>query len=179
MADKPLQYQVSYVTEQDRMLLRINTEDRMEYRLWLTRHVLGLLWEALLKVIDAGPAEDLPVEADKREAILHFDHQTAVEQADFDTPFQEEASGFPLGEEGVLVVTAGVSRKAAGGFTLTLNPRQGKGINMNLNGILMHSFMQLLIDSSKHAQWGLDLRLPASDSTLSADSATPGNILRH
>ena len=179
MADKLHQFQMAFVADQDRMLLRISTRDKAELRLWMTRRVVRLLWGALLKMIEVGPAKDTPIEANKREAILHFEHQSAVEQADFETPFQEAADSYPLGEEGVLVASMQISRRPNGAYTLKLNPKQGKGITINLNDKLMHSFMEMLIDSSKRADWDLELRLPVSESTTSAGVSLPDKAMRH
>ena len=161
------------------MLLRISTRDKAEFRLWLTRRAVRLLWDGLLQVIEAGPAEDTPVEADKREAILQFEHQSAVEQADFETPFQEAADSFPLGEEGVLVSRMHVDSKPDGAYTLRLDPKKGKGIAINLDEKLMHSFIQMFIDFSNLAEWGLDLRLSMSESTVSTDVSPPDKVIRH
>ena len=179
MADKLHQFQMAFVAEQDRMLLRISTRDKAEFRLWLTRRAVRLLWDGLLQMIEAGPAKDTPVEADKREAILQFEHQSAVEQADFETSFQEAADSFPLGEEGVLVSRMHVDRKPDGTYTLKLDPEKGTGITINLHEKLMHSFMQMIIDFSNLAEWGLDLRLSISESTVSTDLSLPDKVIRH
>jgi hypothetical protein len=169
MTDKPDQYQMAYVAELDRMLLRISTRDKAEFRLWLTRRAVRLLWDGLLQV----------TEADKREEILHFEHQSAVEQADFETSFEGAADSFPLGEEGVLVNHMHVDRKPDGAYILKLGPRKGKSITLTLHEKLMHSFMQMLTDFSNLAEWGLDLRLPKSESTMSTDASLPDKVIRH
>ena len=180
MADKPHQFQMAFVAEQDRMLLRIGTCNKAEYRLWLTRRVVRSLWEALLKIVEAGQAKNTPIEPEKREAILQFEHQSAVEQADFKTPFEEAADSYPLGEDGVLVSSISGGRKENGVYVLKLGSSQGKAITFNIDDRLMHSFMQMLIESSKLAEWGLQLRLPVSDSSSSTDvSSPPGKVMRH
>ena len=161
------------------MLLRISTRDKAELRLWMTRRVIRLLWGALLKMVEIAPKKDMPIEADKREAILHFEHQSAVEQADFATPFQEAADSYPLGEEGVLIASMQLRRKPNGAYILKLSPKQGKGVTINLDDKMMHSFMELLIDSSKRAEWDLELRLPASDSTTSTEVPLPDKVMHH
>jgi len=170
---------MAFVVEQDRLLLRISTRDKAEYRLWLTRRVVRSLWAGLLKMFEDGPAKDTPIKADKREAILSFEHQSAVEQADFKTPFEEAADSFPLGEKGVLVAKMRVGRKPDGVYTLTLGPGKGSGISINLDDKLMHSFMQMLIESSKSAEWGLDLRLPVSEPATSTGVTVPDKVIRH
>jgi hypothetical protein len=179
MADKLHQFQMAFVAEQDRMLLRISTQDKAELRLWMTRRVVRLLWGALLKMIEAASEKDTPIEPHKREAILQFEHQSAVAQADFKTPFQEAADSYPLGEEGVLVASMQISRKPNGAYILKLSPKQGKGVTINLDDKMMHSFMEMLVDSSKRAQWDLELRLPASDSTTSTEVPLPDKVMHH
>ena len=179
MADKLHQFQMAFVAEQDRMLLRISTRDKAELRLWMTRRVVKLLWGALLKIIEDGPEKNTPIEPHKREAILQFEHQSAVEQADFKTPFQEAADSYPLGEEGVLVANMQISRKPNSACSLKLSPKQGKGVTINLDDKLMHSFMEMLIDSSKRAEWDLELRLPASDSTTPTEVPLPDKVMHH
>jgi len=143
------------------------------------KSVKFLLWGALLKIIEVGPEKDTPVEANNREAILHFEHQSALEQSDFETPFQEAAISYPLGEEGVLVASMQISRRPNGACTLKPSPKHEKGITMNLDDKLMHSFMKMLIDSSKRAEWDLELRLPASDSTTSTEVPLPDEVMHH
>ena len=150
---------MAYVAEQDRMLLQISTRDKAEFRLWLTRRAVRLLWDGLLKVLEAGLEKESPIGAVRREEILLFEHQSAVEQADFETPFQGEADSLPLGEEGVLVASMWVGGKSNGAYTLKLGPRQGNGISFSLDDRLVHSFMQMLIDSSNLAEWGLERRM--------------------
>ena len=179
MSDKPHQLQMVYVAEQDRMLLQISTRDKAEFRLWLTRHGVRLLWDGLLKMLEAGHGKDALIEDDMREAILLFEHQSAVEQSDFSTPFRGEAESFPMGEEGALVASMWVGGKSDGAYTLKLGPRKGEGIAFSLDDKLMHSFMQMLIDSSNRADWGLELSLPVSKSTTYDDVLPPDKIMRH
>ena len=179
MADKLHQFQMAFVAEQDRILLRISTQDKAELRLWMTRRVVRLLWGTLLKMIKAVPEKDTSIEPHRREAILQFEHQSAVEQADFKTPFQEAADSYPLGEEGILVARIQISKKPNGAYILKLTPKQGKGVTINLDEKLMHSFMEMLINSSKRAEWDLELRLPASDSATSTKVPLPDKIMHH
>jgi hypothetical protein len=44
---------------------------------------------------------------------------------------------------------------------------------------LMHSFMEMLIDSSKRAEWDLELRLPASDPATSTEVPLPDKVMHH
>lgn len=160
------------------MLLQISTRDKAEFRLWLTRRAISLLWDGFLKMVDTRLGKDLPDDAGRREEIMLFEHQSAVEQADFETPFDGVADSYPLGEDGVLVTSMQVGGKP-GAYTLKLGPRKGKGISFVLSDKLMHSFMQMLIDASNRTDWGLELRLPVSESTAYADVSPPDRVIRH
>jgi len=50
---------------------------------------------------------------------------------------------------------------------------------MNLDDKLMHSFMEMLVDSSKRAKRDLELRLPVSESTTSTDASLPDKSVHH
>ena len=142
-------------------------------------YLLPAVITILLDTVQAKAAMNEGLVQVEREAILHFEHQSAVEQADFETPFQEAADSYPLGEEGVLIASMQLSRKPNGAYILKLSPKQGKGVTINLDDKLMHSFMEMLIDSSKRAEWDLELRLPASDSTTSTEVPLPDKVMHH
>ena len=44
------QLKLDFIPEQDRLLLRVSTDTRLEVRLWLTRRILRLLWPLLVNV---------------------------------------------------------------------------------------------------------------------------------
>ena len=58
------QIQLSYVSTEDRILFRMNTKSRQEFRFWMTRRYTGILWSTLARVLEeAGKgAEDAPPE---------------------------------------------------------------------------------------------------------------------
>lgn len=78
-----------------------------------------------------------------------------------------------------MVASMQISRKPNGAFTLKLSPRKGKGIAVNLDDKLMHSFMEMLIDSSNRAEWNLELGLPVPEPTAAADESHPDKVMRH
>jgi len=56
------QIQMSYVSTEDRILFRLNTKSRQEFRFWMTRRYTGILWNTLARVLDeAGKgSQDAP-----------------------------------------------------------------------------------------------------------------------
>lgn len=164
------QFNAAYDALQDRILLRIRTSDGAEYRFWITRRYLSLLWPLLMKMADGFSARK-SVDPLARSTLAELAHGAAVGQADFTSQYQE-GSLFPLGEEPVLL--AKISLKAPGKDTQTimLLPNQGNGINLDLDENLVHILARLLQQTATGAEWGL--KLDVSPGTSSADPATTG-----
>ena len=155
------QMQVSYVATQDRLLFRINTKERQEFRFWMTRRYTGILWHTLAQILSqrpdpaappAPPLADPLVEAAKQE----IKHQEVVSQADFKTQYQE-SSYLPLGEAPALLFSVGIKPGPEGQALLCLHPEKGQGIEMVLNEQIVHSLCKLIHDTTSKADWKLPL----------------------
>src|SRR6266568_9669874 len=104
------QLSVTYLAEQDRILMRVNTATAEEMRLWLTRRLLLGLWpllsklltKHLLKLEAAGTSLDTADE-DLKRMLAEFRKEEFLRQADFETPYQEHQRQMPLGEEPLLI----------------------------------------------------------------------------
>ncbi|MEM9281641.1 MAG: hypothetical protein AAGA96_07445 [Verrucomicrobiota bacterium] len=156
------QMQVSYVSTEDRLLLRLNTKSRQEFRFWMTRRYAALLWNALIKVIDeAAKSPGKPSVAEIQDPLVktaeqEVKHQEVVSQSDFKTEYQE-STYLPLGEEPVLLFGIGLKSNEEGQPVLGMHPENGQGIEMVLNEQIVHSLCKLLADTTKKADWRLDL----------------------
>ena len=53
--DRLHQINLGYSPEEDRILLRINTTGKTEYRLWMTRRYVKILWKLLTKSVESLP----------------------------------------------------------------------------------------------------------------------------
>jgi hypothetical protein len=95
------QFNAAYDAMQDRVLLRIRSSDGAEYRFWITRRYLSLLWPLLMKMADGFSARKSgdPI---ARSTLAELAHGEAVGQADFASQYQE-GSLFPLGPDPVLL----------------------------------------------------------------------------
>lgn len=160
------QMQLSYVSTEDRILFRLNTKARQEFRFWMTRRYAGILWNTLSKLLTSDPAERAPsaergtpplkdalVESAKQE----IKHKEMVAKADFQTQYQE-STYLPLGEEPALLFSVGLKAGPEGSQLLCMHPEKGQGIEMALNEQILHSLCKLIIDTTTKAGWNLDLR---------------------
>ena len=160
------QMQLSYVSTEDRLLLRLNTKARQEFRFWMTRRYVMILWHSLNQLLAkeepaaAAAVPEVPVpalvdplvEAAKKE----FKHQEFVAQADFKTQYQE-STYLPLGDTPALLFSVGIKPAPDGTAMLCMHPEKGQGIEMVLNEQILHSLCQLIIDTTTKADWRLNL----------------------
>lgn len=177
------QMQLSYVATEDRMLFRVNTRERQEFRFWMTRRYVSLLWQSLTQLLARNaastaaaetpkPSPDPLAEAAKQELL----HREAVKKADFKTQYQE-SNYLPLGEAPVLLYSVGLKPgPAADQPLLCLHPEQGQGIEIVLNGQILHSLCQLVLDTVAKADWGLNLAFVPGTGPAAEEGGTPKGL---
>ena len=151
------QMQITFEPEQDRLLFRLTTGGRQiqEFRLWLTRRYVRILWQALLNMLKSKQPEQFKQEPSKT-AALAVEHQQSVAKADFQTPYQG-GTVFPLGDEPILVSKVALKQAPNGQQILCLHPTRGQGLEFNLDQKALHPLCRLLADASNKADWGLNL----------------------
>jgi hypothetical protein len=152
------QIQMSYVAQEDRILLRIATAERAEFRFWMTRRYVKLLWNVLLKMLERDPAAVVHADENVRRAMIGFQHASAVSGGEFSKPFEENIAQMPLGESPVLL--SRISGKQPGQQQiLSLHPEKGQGIDLGVNTSLLHMISKLLVDAVNLSDWDLKLAI--------------------
>ena len=166
--DKLHQINLGYSPEEDRLLLRINTTGKTEYRLWMTRRYVKLLWKLLTKSVESLPDVKAQAAPETREAVKSFQRQEARQSADYSKKYEDKEAKRPLGDKASLLtdVRAGPGKN---GTQLTLQTNYGRAINLSLERKLLYSLLDLLVSSTKQAEWNLDLR--AEDVAVAAIAA--------
>ncbi|HYF41574.1 MAG TPA: hypothetical protein VEA35_03915 [Ramlibacter sp.] len=179
------QLSATYLAEQDRILLRVNTTASEEMRLWLTRRLMLGLWpllsrlltEHLLKLEAAGTSLDTADE-ELRKMLADFRKEEFLQHADFDTPYQDKPS-LPLGEEPLLVTGVDASPLPNGRLRLSFNERLPNGpaprsFQMEMVPKLMQGLMHLLEQALGQSQWREPFAAPvALDDTSLGDEDRP------
>jgi hypothetical protein len=159
------QMSVTYLPEQDRILMRVNTREGEEMRLWLTRRLMMGLWplltrlltDHLLKLEAAGTTLTAADESLKK-MLTDFRKEEFLSKADFDTPYDEGPMVLPLGEEPLLVTDVDATPQAGGPLRLTFNERPPGGekprsFNLEMQPKLMQGLMHLLEQALNQSQW--------------------------
>lgn len=170
------QMQVTFDAAEDRLRMRLSTTSGQEFRLFLTRRFVRLLWPELQTTVEKAAAVKSPAPVARRE-IVSFEREKALAETDFKTPFQESPSevprSFPLGEAPFLATRAQVRIERPGAYRLTLDPQAGRGIELGLDDRLMHSLARLIESAARAAQWDLPFLAPAAEPAVG--SARPSD----
>ncbi len=195
------QVSVSYVMEQDRLLIRINGKEGGEMRAWMTRRLaLGLLpvlgqttTEQISKVAAAAITTAAPpaagADAQRGQMLAAFETEAELRGGDFETPYRtpEGAPADPaLDAEPLLLTEIKVTLLGNGQLQLQLFEKlPGQAMVRNFQVVmepqLSNALLRLLHQSVTASQW---LQLPtlaeqaslvatAEPLELSADLAKP------
>jgi len=151
------QIQVAFSPLEDRLLLRVNTGDREEFRFWITRRYLKLLWPVLMKMLADNPQVQTQASQEARQTVLSFLHEQAIAQADFSREFEESGSQLPLGRTPLLLARIQVKHDAQGRQVLCLHPERGKGLEIAVNDKLLHALSRLIVEAAAGSGWDLAL----------------------
>jgi hypothetical protein len=159
------QLSVTYLAEQDRILVRVNTTAAEEMRLWLTRRLMLGLWPLLSKLLTrhllkleaAGSSLDTAHE-DLKKMLADFRKEEFLRQADFETPYQENRAQLPLGEEPLLVTDVDATPLPNGQLRLNFNERppgdrKPRSFRLEMEPKLMQGLMHLLEQALDRSQW--------------------------
>jgi len=180
------QVNVSYVGEQDRVLLRINSVGGEEFRIWLTRRMCLQLLPVLDKssqnqlqaqLPPPNPAAPLP---QQREQILqNFQKEAAAYGGDYQTPYKDQPAALPLGEEPLLVTELNLTPLKDGKLQMALLerlPQRKRDMQMTMDLTLTQGLLRLLhqaILSSDWLQAPAALQLTAASPAAGAEEAEP------
>src|ERR1035437_6892851 len=165
------QLKLDFIPEQDRLLLRVSTDNQLEVRLWLTRRALRLLWPLLVQMVRSSPEVARQSNSEARDALVGMQHEQALSRANFAKSFEEIPREMPLGAEPILVVHMQASKDGEGNQVLGLLPQQCQGIHLTLDNTLLHSFCKLMQNAVAKSDWDIVLELPTLQAPLAMDDA--------
>jgi hypothetical protein len=154
------QVQITFVAAEDRLLLRFATDQQEEFRFWLTRRFVKALRPNLGQSLTQQPHIKTQANPDARRELVKLEHEQAVAEADFKTPFRDAAKTLPLGEPPMLLTRFQLRPAVNDTITLSLGQENGVGIDLALNSRLLHSVVALVDTAILSAEWGLASATP-------------------
>jgi hypothetical protein len=177
------QLSVNFVEEQDRILVRINTTDSEELRLWLTRRLSLGFRPALQKLITdhvlPHEASTAPVSDEStRKMMADFTKDAALQKADFKTPFADKPAALPLGAEPLLVTELNLSPVAQGQLRLGFGAPAPRAFQMTLVPELVHGFLHLLDKAMEASKWNESVVITAQANPAAAEAEAATNADR-
>ena len=178
------QVNVAYVIEQDRLLIRINSQGGEEFRIWLTRR-LGL---QLVPVLDRSSQNQLqtqmpaldpaaPPNEQRQQMMRNFEKEAAAYQGDYQTPFRDQPSALPLGEEPLLVTELKLTPLSDGKLQVALVeklPHRKRDMQLLMDVTLTQGLLRLLHQAISASGWlqGAELKpLPAAAEPVAVEDA--------
>ena len=178
---------VTFDPVQDRLLLRINTSDRQELEVWLTRRITTRWVQALSKLIVDQLASNVHFQttllnAQDKQMYADFKIQEQWGKSDFKTPYQRGTHR--LLPEGPLLLTDLQMMDSPEGLTLIrLQEREheygvARSMEIQLNPELLTGLLHLLQELWPTTGWS---EMPSSESLQTTDlaitPASPGRLL--
>jgi hypothetical protein len=177
------QLSVTYLAEQDRILVRVNTAEAEEMRMWLTRRLMLGLWpllsklltKHLLKLEAAGTSLEAADEGLKK-MLADFRKEEFLKDADFDTPYKENQAQLPLGDEPLMITDVDAAPLPNGRLRLSFNERlpgvaKPRSFQMEMEPKLMQGMMHLLEQALGRSQW----REPFAAGPVAVDETSAGD----
>ncbi len=156
------QLQMVYVAEEDRILFRVNSTDKKEFRFWLTRRYTILLLGVLSDHKQVDPDISLQATPQAKAALQHFKEEKAIGDASFDQQFSEKDNEYPLGQDIKLAFKLSYNLRDDGTMQLSVQPKEGQGITIVLNQDINITMSQLLMTAVKNAEWRLEGNLTSA-----------------
>jgi hypothetical protein len=151
---------MSYNAQEDRILLRVLSTQRAEFRFWMTRRYAKLLWAVMVKMLERDPAAAVHHDEGVRRTVMGVQHARAVQQGEFAKPYDDSGGKvLPLGGDPVLLARVTGTQPENQPPTLSLHPQQGQGIDIGVNTGLLHMISKLLVDAVAQSDWDLKLAI--------------------
>jgi hypothetical protein len=155
------QLSVSHDERQDRLLLRLNTQDSQEFFFWLTRRMVARLLPAMGHSLDKLESHQPGVaaaDAHSQRILTEIKREAFLQNADFATPYSTQAGSCPLGPEPLLVTDVQLSLQPNGSLQVLIQEKNGdstKSCQLNLQAPLVHGLIHLVHQTITKAEWGL------------------------
>ncbi|MCP4104710.1 MAG: hypothetical protein GY749_04105 [Desulfobacteraceae bacterium] len=167
------QFNIQFNPEEDRIVFRLNTVNREEFRFFFTRRFVKLLWPVLLKLLENDYKVRDPEKSHVAKDLLGFEHDSIVSKADFTRKYSENVQNYPLGKDIILLTGIKVKQNQRGNV-LCFFASKNKGIEFQVDNTFLHTFCEILNNVVKNAGWDIKLVFPGKKQ---GESIPPDRVL--
>ena len=158
-----LQLNLSYVADQDRILLRVGLSDQSELVVWLSYRITRMIRQLLNSEAHLPSAHSIQADTSPSQAVQQFKQEVqtteALQKMDFQSPYkprQEVVNNQPMLVTNVLLHSQDGKPQA-----LEMPCLEGVNVRVNLNHELILALCKMLQLSAKEAAWNLTTAPPA------------------
>ena len=149
-----------YVPAEDRILLRVSTDEGQEFRFWLTRRLTLRLMPVLQQTVgrmESSTPQMVAPDPASQQILTDLKRDAFMQKADFKTAYVEQVQQRPLGEEPMLVTDVQLQLQGTA-VLLTLQDKgavagQTQSCQLNLQASLVHGLIHLIGQAMDKAGW--------------------------
>lgn len=152
--------QVRYDPTADRIMWQVRTQAGEMFSAWLTRRMLSQIWKPFQNLVGQSslshPTSAASLMPEAREMLAQTARARPLPGADFNAPFNPQATALPIGPEPLLPITANMGPRPGGpGMVLHLRDDQNRGMSVQLTSDMCTALSRLLEKAMVDADWGL------------------------
>ncbi len=170
MADALYQMTAEFNPLQDRILFRVSTQKRLEYRVWLTRRLVKNLWGVAVRSFAAEPEVKEQAQPRVKQAVMSMKHQEAVQSSNFTKKHDAKTKPPPEAGQPLLAISAEIGKTPEGVIRLTFHTAERKDVNHNLNEDMLHAVCHILQQASDRAGWDMQLSVGDAGAVVTSDA---------
>ncbi len=174
------QLNLSYSSEQDRLLLKVGLSDQTEILLWLTQRIARMIWQLLgteSHLPSVSVQQSLQSNVPPQQAVQQFKQEVqavqTLQKLDFSTAYQPRKEALHPG--GMLIKEVHlVTVHATGQQALEMQSVDGFNMRLNLTQETILAICNMLQLSVKEAAWQLSIvpTQPTSPASLMQPNTT-------
>ena len=153
------QLNLSYIADQDRLLLRVGLSDNSELTVWLTYRITRMIWQLLNVEAHLPSASSIQAGTPPQQAVQQFQQEVqtteALQKMDFQSPYTPRQE--VVNEQPMLVTNVLLHNQDGKPQGLEMPCLEGINVRINLNQELILALCNMLQLSCKEAAWELGL----------------------
>ena len=174
------QMRVEFDPPEDRLLMSVIAKDGREFRMWLTRRFVKLMWPNLLRLAESTPEAAAQKNDAARTSVVRFQHERAVSSGQFTSTYdKDKVTSQHFGEAPVLITQGSIKRvdNPKGVNQVAFTSKDGKPVTMAIDDVLLHAMVRLIRNAARKAGWELDLGALAGDTIATKDGQPVPRVL--
>ena len=175
------QLNLSYIADQDRLLLRVGLSDNSELTVWLTYRITRMIWQLLNVEAHLPSASSIQAGTPPQQAVQQFQQEVqtteALQKMDFQSPYTPRQE--VVNEQAMLVTNVLLHNQDGKPQCLEMPCLEGINVRINLNQELILALCNMLQLSCKEAAWELTGAPPMLVTTTPAIAIEGDNKVLH